>query len=1199
MKKAGLVLAIIVITMPEFVLADFTDGSGTESDPYQIRTANDLIQLSNSSQYWGDHFIQTADIDLGDPNLPQFTPIGTGSTNPFTGSYNGDGYTIAGFNITGSSYNTGLFGYALGTSQFPVRFSNIHLINPVIEASTELYVGALIGYVDWGNITNCTITNAYVHGRSYTGTLAGYVRNPSIKNCTCSGTVYGGSSSGGFIGYISGGQIQDCKFDGEVNSPGHNNVGGFAGKISTGGIIRCCSKGTVLGGNYTGGFAGYLYYNVEACYSQCDVTGTDYVGGFSGYVNNRRTSYTYIKNCYAAGTINGINNVGGMIGYCSPNETEEMIDFVGCFWNAEINPELPGIGNHTDLDLIGGTTANMQRESTYAEPGWDFYEDSPDGYEGTWLLTEEEYPHLTWETISFRYPGKGTSEDPYLLSTKEHIFELRNSPDDCNKHFKLTADIDMSGYTFPDAIIAQETHPSFTGVFDGGGHIISNITIITENIHGCGFFGLIGEPSENDENAVVVVKNLGLTDIYVDGKSYIGGLCGCVGRNASPDDAYKIRIENCFTTGTIKGSVYYVGGLIGQAGLCQIDNCFSSCNVVGDYASEAYCFGGFVGSGYGVGIENCFAAGNVSSYDFAGGFIGLLSSNVGYPTSVINNSYAIGNVEAYDVLGGFAAYVHDQGINQITHCYSTGSVNGGKNYGGFAGKNKATVAYCYWDRDTSGLSTSAGGVGRTTTQMQTQSTFAFWDFDGVWYMGTYPVLQWELNPLQSQIDAAANGDVVVVQPGVYEGRLYFKGKNITLTSVDPTDPVIVASTVLKGRGIGPVVTFAGTENQDCLLAGFTISGGNGGIAGNRTYANISNCVIENNLKDNAGAGIRRVNGVISACKIINNEGTAGGGLAGCHGTIISSIIAGNSGTVSGINNCDGDIVNCTITGNILTGGGVAVLHGCDGSIINCIIKENSSDVLSNGTAQISYTCMEGGVDNGNIDADPLFALSEDYHLLPDSSCIDAGDPSSSWENEPSPNGARVNMGAHGNTSEATRSRAGLQLVGFNVISKTRIGRTTFRYVLSLSLSNTTLTGMTDVAVKLIDADEQVVSVADDEIFFAVIAAESISDSNSFGDYFTIDVDRSTSITAGRLTWQIDYTEPEGSNMQMMSLGLPAILGDNSVAGDINIADLKKLADKWLWTGTPGSIDEDIAPPPDGDGRVDFLDFAAFVENRME
>jgi hypothetical protein len=64
--------------------------------------------------------------------------------------------------------------------------------------------------------------------------------------------------------------------------------------------------------------------------------------------------------------------------------------------------------------------------------------------------------------------------------------------------------------------------------------------------------------------------------------------------------------------------------------------------------------------------------------------------------------------------------------------------------------------------------------------------------------------------------------------------------------------------------------------------------------------------------------------------------------------------------------------------------------------------------------------------NGNISVNPLFADTDanDYHLLPESLLIDAGDISSDWSNEPRPNGGRINLGAYGNTSEATCSLAG-------------------------------------------------------------------------------------------------------------------------------------------------------------------------------
>ncbi len=56
----------------------------------------------------------------------------------------------------------------------------------------------------------------------------------------------------------------------------------------------------------------------------------------------------------------------------------------------------------------------------------------------------------------------------------------------------------------------------------------------------------------------------------------------------------------------------------------------------------------------------------------------------------------------------------------------------------------------------------------------------------------------------------------------------------------------------------------------------------------------------------------------------------------------------------------------------------------------------------------------------NIDGDPLFVdrVNNDYHEQSYSPVIDAGDPSFSYLNEPSPNGSRINIGAYGNTNEA-------------------------------------------------------------------------------------------------------------------------------------------------------------------------------------
>ncbi len=864
--------------------------------------------------------------------------------------------------------------------------------------------------------------------------------------------------------------------------------------------------------------------------------------------------------------------------------------------------------------------------------------------------------------------GTGIETDPYLIYTAEQMQEIGANPGDWNKHFKLVANIDLSGYKGTEFnIIGTDSNP-FSGTFDGNGYEISNFTY-TGGLFGmvAGVnaeirdLGLINPNINSGGNNVGVLVNLlndsTLSGCYVEGggisgRQMVGGMVGQI--NGA-------TIDNCYTTCTVSGigtESSTVGGLVGLVGISggTISDCYSTGTVSCTGVTTLGSVGGLVGENTGT-IFNCYSTGSVSSnahdpYGYVGGLVGnnlaendsqfgvitncyssgdvtsdyMTGGLVGLNGGDINNSYAMGIVTGDTRVGGLVGYNVEPfsgGSGSISKCYSTGIVSGNLSVGGLVGYiYSGTLTACFWDTQTClpatvgvGYGTSTGVTGKTTAEMKTESTFTGWDFDNIWYMADYPILQWELSPspLQSRIDAAANGDVVVVQPGVYEGDLYFKGKNITLTSIDLSDPNIVEATILQGTGKGPVITFDGTEDESCVLSGFTITGGyntsgpGGGIRGNDSAATIQNCLFRDNTATLPGGGIWGIAGTISNCIFENNHGTAGGGLAKCSGLISNCLIINNIADTYGtaLHNCDGLIQNCTLVDN--SQASQSLIYCSDGLLENCIMQTASGTVFSVSTAQTRYCCYPGAAGEGDIDIDPLFVdpVNGDYHLLPDSPCTDAGYPDSPWENEPAPNGARVNMGAYGNTSEATRSRAGLQFVGFNVINRTRIGLTTFRYVLSLSLNNITLSDMTDVTVKLIDADEQVIDVADDEVFFSIIASESTSDSDIYGDYFTIDVDRSAPITAGRLTWQIDYTALEGSSMQMMSLGLPAALGEDGVLGDItgegdiNIADLIRLAEQWLWTGTPGSIDEDIAPPPDGDGKVNLLDFAVLAENWMK
>lgn len=167
--------------------------------------------------------------------------------------------------------------------------------------------------------------------------------------------------------------------------------------------------------------------------------------------------------------------------------------------------------------------------------------------------------------------------------------------------------------------------------------------------------------------------------------------------------------------------------------------------------------------------------------------------------------------------------------------------------------------------------------------------------------------------IQEEIDAAYDGDAVVVAKGNYLENIRFNGKNIALRSTDPLDPAVVAATIINGGGKGSVVRFSGTEDQSCVLSGFTIRNGSGtihprkantcggGIYGgeNPTGATIENNVITQNSAG-YGGGIFGCNGYIYYNVITRNsaEGgstlNGGGGLAFCNGTIDGNTVSENS-----------------------------------------------------------------------------------------------------------------------------------------------------------------------------------------------------------------------------------------------------------------------------------------------------------------
>jgi hypothetical protein len=329
--------------------------------------------------------------------------------------------------------------------------------------------------------------------------------------------------------------------------------------------------------------------------------------------------------------------------------------------------------------------------------------------------------------------GSGTAEDPYQIATAGDLIALGESPEDYDKHFILTADIDLDPNlpgrkVFDKAVIAPDVNDAeywfqgtpFTGVFDGDGHRVSNLKVT-----GRSYLGVFGQLANRAE-----VKDLGVVDVNVVGSGdYVGGL---VGENSG-------TVTCCYSTGAVSTG-YYVGGLVGSNS-GTVTQCYSSGTVRGFEH-----VGGLAGTNhYNYGhVAYCYSSGAVAGWNDVGGLLGDNGADLGdcYSTA------AVTGVPLGRSVGGLVG----GNWGDVTGCYSSGAVRGGSYVGGLVGEGSASrVTVCFWDIETSGQTTSAGGTGKTTAEMQTESTFSCWGGDDVWTIDEgrdCPRLSWENAPGQ-------------------------------------------------------------------------------------------------------------------------------------------------------------------------------------------------------------------------------------------------------------------------------------------------------------------------------------------------------------------------------------------------------------------------------------------------------------------
>jgi len=488
--------------------------------------------------------------------------------------------------------------------------------------------------------------------------------------------------------------------------------------------------------------------------------------------------------------------------------------------------------------------------------------------------------------------GSGTEVDPYLISNKADLIELGATSGDYDKYFRMTADIDLDGESFTNAIIAPDLinsnswtfdGPKFTGTFDGDGHIVKNLTINGDlGSQGSDSVGLFGYVDGN-------ITSLGVVYCNITGDYNVGGICGWHNTGV---------MTNCYSSGVIDGGEY-VGGLCGDSGGSYSD-CYTTCAVNG--------------------------------YTYVGGFSG-------YNWGTINDCYSVGSVSTYTSYSGATIYS-----------------------GGFCGYNDGgSINNCFWDTNVSGMTTSDGGAGKTTVEMQTLSTFTAWDFTDTWSMNNcYPKLNWQALPMYhklSVIDGSTSGlylhnNVVNIVVDPVPSNYSFAGWTTTST--------IYTNLIASLLSLNTTITMPDSYVELVANYAYNYSGGAGTVNNPYLIASKSDLLILGSRTIDYGKSFKMTADIdlsgtnfskaIIAPDILNGnswtfDGTRFAGSFDGDGHVVKNLtINGDVGSVT--NDCVGlfgsvvgtikslGLVDCSIIGHDLVGGICGSLY-VDGIISNC------------------------------------------------------------------------------------------------------------------------------------------------------------------------------------------------------------------------------------------------------------------------
>ena len=304
----------------------FCEDCGVLDEP--LLNSDSFYEIENAGQlYWFSMQVRHGDTDIngklisditvnekvlsGDnliadtSDLREWVPIGN-TYNQFSGEFNGNGKLVSGLYIDRADLKyIGLFSYVKNADVYGITVYDSYI-------SGDTYVGGLIGYSNYANISDC-YNQSVVRGENAGGIVGSSNGNTQIKNCGNYGSISGNRYLGGIAGH-SYVEISNCYNRGDVKAlyTADSYAGGIVGNCY-GKVTDCFNTGYISGtesSSCIGGIAGHVTTNniVQRSYNAGYIYGSNRLGGIIGY------NFGTALNCYNRGTVNGNYRTGGIVG---------------------------------------------------------------------------------------------------------------------------------------------------------------------------------------------------------------------------------------------------------------------------------------------------------------------------------------------------------------------------------------------------------------------------------------------------------------------------------------------------------------------------------------------------------------------------------------------------------------------------------------------------------------------------------------------------------------------------------------------------------------------------------------------------------------------------------------------------------------------------------------------------------------------